>query len=489
MDLQREADIVKQIMSKRTAKDEESIRNHDENSFYAIEMYCKENGLIFHDNEMKDIVIGARPTIKYFKKLFNLTRPFEFDKSIKPMSSVTNKTRSYPSGHATQSRLVGLYVANKFPEHEKNIMEAAKECAMGRVQAGFHYLADYVAGNLLADKMFLVMNKDDYGKYLDEGIGEPNLFAQKTHFVYQKNVPDYQTIVHRGTEASSKKYIKDKAKFFLHKGRDFVIYKKPKGRGIRPSDALDFKFIADEKNPRIPRKKGQPAGSDKHSDLYTDENPRGTIHGLGFKDVATARASVKKIENSGKKHAHKIQAAIAMEQRAKVMGKKAEAAVYRAYIEKMKKKTKEMQKEDMHGFKCPSGYKFDKKLMACVPVKSRFKTQYAYPYFGGGDKSGDQSGETQNGQNGNGANGNGNGNGANGNGGNGNGNGGGESFLAADVRKMPDGRFGVYADVFKKGRRVMTPGGKHRKELKKVYKREKDANDYMAAIMIAKGGG
>ena len=46
--------------------------------------------------------------------------------------------------------------------------------------------------------------------------------------------------------------------------------------------------------PRIPRKKGQPAGSDKHSDLYTDENPKGTIHGLGFKDEKTARASVKK---------------------------------------------------------------------------------------------------------------------------------------------------------------------------------------------------
>ena len=46
-----------------------------------------------------------------------------------------------------------------------------------------------------------------------------------------------------------------------------------------------------KKNPRIPRKKGQPAGSDKHSDLYTDENPKGTIQGLGFKDVATAKAS------------------------------------------------------------------------------------------------------------------------------------------------------------------------------------------------------
>ena len=40
--------------------------------------------------------------------------------------------------------------------------------------------------------------------------------------------------------------------------------------------------------PRIPRKKGQPAGSDKHSDLYTDENPKGTIHGLKFATVKDA---------------------------------------------------------------------------------------------------------------------------------------------------------------------------------------------------------
>ena len=112
----------------------------------------------------------------------------------------------------------------------------------------------------------------------------------------------------------------------------------------------DFKTTSkviryEESNPRIPRKKGQPAGSKKHSDLYTDENPRGTIHGLKFATVKDAQQSVKKIEGSGKKHAHKIQAAVAMEQRAKEMGKTAEAAVYRAYIEKMKKKTKEMQKE------------------------------------------------------------------------------------------------------------------------------------------------
>ena len=108
------------------------------------------------------------------------------------------------------------------------------------------------------------------------------------------------------------------------------------------------KLKFESSNPRIPRKKGQPAGSDSHSDLYTDENPRGTIHGLGFKDVATAKASVTKIKGSGKKHAHKIQAAIAMSQRAKVASQRAKDPqkkkdlgqahrVYQRYIDTNKK--------------------------------------------------------------------------------------------------------------------------------------------------------
>ena len=265
-DVNKEIAMLKDIIAKRTPEDETSIRLHDEHSFYAIEQYCKEHGLEFHDGEMEGIVQQCRPTIKYFKELFDYPRPHEVDRSIRPMFSTTNKTRSYPSGHACQSMLVALYVTEKFPEHKKGIYEAAKECGLGRVKAGFHYLADYVAGNLLAEKLFLIMNRENYGKKINEA-------------------------------------------------------------------------------PRIPRKKGQPAGSDKHSDLYTDENPKGTIHGLGFKDVETAKASVKKIESSGKSHAHKIQAAIAMEQRARVMGKTAEAAVYRKYIEKMKKITKQKNED------------------------------------------------------------------------------------------------------------------------------------------------
>ena len=85
----------------------------------------------------------------------------------------------------------------------------------------------------------------------------------------------------------------------------------------------DYNKNKKEDTNRIARKPGQPAGSDKHSDLYTDENPKGTIQGLGFTDAETARTSVNKIKNSGRSHAHKIQAAIAMSQRAKVASERA----------------------------------------------------------------------------------------------------------------------------------------------------------------------
>ena len=115
----------------------------------------------------------------------------------------------------------------------------------------------------------------------------------------------------------------------------------PAQKKIRKQISALRKKLKMDEAPRKPRKKGQPAGSKKHSDLYTDENPKGTIHGLKFATVKDAQKSVSKIKGSGKTHAHKIQAAIAMEQRARAAGKKSAAGVYRKFINQMKKKTKQ----------------------------------------------------------------------------------------------------------------------------------------------------
>ena len=104
---------------------------------------------------------------------------------------------------------------------------------------------------------------------------------------------------------------------------------------------------------RIPekRKDGTTRPKSEHSDLYTDENPKGTIKGLGFKDAKSARQSISIIEKSNKPHKHKVQATMAMEQRSRFAAKNAKdpetkkrllAAnkIYKVFLEKLKKITK-----------------------------------------------------------------------------------------------------------------------------------------------------
>ena len=106
------------------------------------------------------------------------------------------------------------------------------------------------------------------------------------------------------------------------------------------------KLAEKKSNPRVPRKKVQKRKSKKHSDLYTDEDPKGTIHGLKFATEADAKKSVSKIRGSDRSHAHKVQAAVAMEQRAKAAGKASAAAVYRKYINSVKK-TENLEEEPL----------------------------------------------------------------------------------------------------------------------------------------------
>ena len=220
--------------------------------------------------------------------------------------------------------------------------------------------AEGVAG-MSASKMREMAKNDDYRSFKKGVVGLNDSDTRKLFNAVRKGMDIRESYVGKFTD-----FVNNDIREEYHQERIFNVgdmvehMNGDKGMVVRRGSnyvsyetdglikkALLYDLQPLDEAPRIPRKKGQPAGSKKHSDLYTDENPKGTIQGLGFKDVETARASVSKIKNSGKKHAHKIQAAIAMEQRAKEMGKTREAAVYRRYIEQMKKKTKEMNKESL----------------------------------------------------------------------------------------------------------------------------------------------
>ena len=164
-----EANQVEKIIRQRTEKDVQSIQDHDQEPYYAIRKVCEKNDIEFHDSEFKQIIKESVPIIKHFKDFYNRARPAEVLSSLNTLPSKTNKTPSYPSGHATQSVILARYVAGKVPQLEKDLMKAAYECGYGRVQAGFHYVSDYDIGNLLGEKMYVLMNKMDYGQEMNEG--------------------------------------------------------------------------------------------------------------------------------------------------------------------------------------------------------------------------------------------------------------------------------------------------------------------------------
>ena len=70
----------------------------------------------------------------------------------------------------------------------------------------------------------------------------------------------------------------------------------------------------------------KPKGSDRR--LYTDENPRDTVK-IKFATPTDARKTVSKVKKISKPFARKIQILTVGEQRAKVMGKREVASIFK----------------------------------------------------------------------------------------------------------------------------------------------------------------
>ena len=71
----------------------------------------------------------------------------------------------------------------------------------------------------------------------------------------------------------------------------------------------------------------KPKGSDRR--LYTDENPKDTVS-IKFATAKDARDTVRKVKNVNTPFARKIQILTVGEQRARVMGKKTVASIFKA---------------------------------------------------------------------------------------------------------------------------------------------------------------
>ena len=155
---------MQSMFKQRNKAIEQSVRNHDPKSEYAIEQYLKENNLeIDRENTKKIADVGSSIARKY-KNKFERARPYHLADAMNmkfdsmPLFSDSMKTPAYPSGHSLQSRLIGEYYAEKYPEHKDEIIDRADECGMGRVYAGWHYPSDHNASVKLAKEIYPKIN-------------------------------------------------------------------------------------------------------------------------------------------------------------------------------------------------------------------------------------------------------------------------------------------------------------------------------------------
>ncbi|MBA5690705.1 acid phosphatase [Rugamonas apoptosis] len=97
--------------------------------------------------------VNADPLKQAFKRM----RPYNLDKSLKPVCKATAKDNSYPSGHATAGYLAALTLIDMVPEQRDAILVRADAYAHNRLICGVHYPSDIAAGKLLAYSAHAVM--------------------------------------------------------------------------------------------------------------------------------------------------------------------------------------------------------------------------------------------------------------------------------------------------------------------------------------------
>ncbi|MBK7961271.1 MAG: phosphatase PAP2 family protein [Bdellovibrionales bacterium] len=94
------------------------------------------------------------------KEKFQRERPFvKYSDEIKPCA-VSSKTTSFPSSHATLSRLVARLFSEIYRDRAQLLLEVSNDIALSRVIAGVHFQSDIDAGKKLGDRVFEVMKKD-----------------------------------------------------------------------------------------------------------------------------------------------------------------------------------------------------------------------------------------------------------------------------------------------------------------------------------------
>ena len=102
------------------------------------------------------VYVDGAKAVSIAKKKYARPRPFRRDKELRPCLGRVGGL-SYPSGHATVSRLLALLLADVDPARRADFLARSDRAALNRVIGGGDHPSDIEAGKLLGSAVYAEM--------------------------------------------------------------------------------------------------------------------------------------------------------------------------------------------------------------------------------------------------------------------------------------------------------------------------------------------
>ena len=151
-------DEVRYLQSIRINK--EFVKKHD-NIKKVFKDTLAELELPYIKEELKSLLNESGKFVVELKYKYNRPRPWQiaefYGVKLNGVDMESMKTPSYPSGHAIQGYLAGMYYANKYPEHSKVFKQLGEDIAHSRIIAKAHYPSDKTFGKKVAEYLYTLL--------------------------------------------------------------------------------------------------------------------------------------------------------------------------------------------------------------------------------------------------------------------------------------------------------------------------------------------
>ena len=119
--------------------------------------------LPYIEEELKSLLKQSAKFVMELKYKYNRPRPHQIAEfygiNLNGVELDTMRTPSYPSGHAIQGYLLGMYFGDKYPQSRKVFTQLGEDIAQSRIVAKAHYPSDKSFGKVVAEYLYSIVKK------------------------------------------------------------------------------------------------------------------------------------------------------------------------------------------------------------------------------------------------------------------------------------------------------------------------------------------